>query len=144
MKINSARRNFTLSIAASVVALSACTVGPEPLNNTTIYRGLSAKNNGAAKLSPGEFRFNPDLSTSTNLTLIKKNRTCAFGFIVSETGNVVGLPGYTAENTPTSTDPDHWSIYKPNNKDDEVAKKEVSDYAKDNKTSLKPDTCQPK
>ncbi|WP_424830193.1 hypothetical protein [Ruegeria sp.] len=112
-----------------------------PLNNTIIYRGLDAKSKtGKAILSPSQFRFNPDLSTTTDVAVLEK--PCTFAFTVDDNGNVLGLPGYTAMNTPTEQDPNHWSINHPANVSADAAKKAVSDYAKENPASLSPVACQ--
>ncbi|WP_299948863.1 hypothetical protein [uncultured Ruegeria sp.] len=112
-----------------------------PLDDTIVYRGLDANSKTMkAKLSPSQFRFNPDLSTTTDEAILEK--PCTFTFTVDDEGNVVGLPGYTAKHTSTDQDPNHWSIYHPENVDADAAKKAVSDYAKEHLTSLNPATCQ--
>jgi hypothetical protein len=104
-------------------------------DNMSIYRGVNASSNGNANLSPGQFRFNNDLSTFNQAS---QNHPCNYSFTVTgvpnnpaqvnDEGNVSGLIGYRAkfDNNPQG----HWSVIKPANVTADQAKQAVSDYAK--------------
>jgi hypothetical protein len=87
--------------------------------NVTVYRGVDAKGNGRATLSPSQFRFNPDLSTFDAPGHAPVLKPCNYSLMVTgvpnqpaqpnDTGTVAGVPGNfvaTFDNNPAG----HWSI----------------------------------
>lgn len=113
---------------------------------TTIYRGVDANsNNGKAKLSPSQFRFNPDMSTFNAATYVTIAKDCWYTFTVTvnedpppavgHSGQVNELPpGYIAtfDNDP----PGHWSVAHPANVTADAAKVVVAQYAQANRGNL--------
>ncbi|GFZ97299.1 hypothetical protein [Dyella caseinilytica] len=124
---------FAVALAIGLVAGSAWA-------DVYIYRGLSADSKGNAKLNPGTFKFNDDLSTFDQPIAGAK---CNYRFTVTnlpdpiekeDEGDVEGLAGYRAS---FDDDPKgHWSIKAPEGVSTEDAAKAVAEYAKANKGNI--------
>jgi len=117
-----------------------------PLFNFDVYRGVNANaNSGLASLAPGQFAFNPELSTFDNPQLAPVQKPCNYRFQVTNlpgnpppvqgiAGAVTGLLGYTAtfDNNP----PGHWSINAPAGVTPQQAAAAVSVYALANRGNV--------
>ncbi|OKH86554.1 hypothetical protein [Thalassospira sp. TSL5-1] len=131
-------RHLTAKLTASCLLAIAFMTTPA-LADVDIYRGVDAKQNGRATLSPSQFNFNPDLSTFNDPALAPVHKSCNFRFTVTladdpevgDSGPVVGLEGYTAtyDNNPEG----HWGIAHPANVNADEAKAAVSLYAQANR-----------
>jgi hypothetical protein len=113
------------------------------LADVGIYRGVDANaKSGLASLAPGQFRFNPDLSTFNDPALAPVQKACNYRFTVvlqgapavGAHGPVQGLAGYVAtfDNNPAG----HWGIAHPADVTADQAKQAVSDYAKANRGNV--------
>jgi hypothetical protein len=110
--------------------------------STDIYRAVDANpNNGHASLAPGQFNFNPELSTFDNPALAPVQKRCNYRFNVTgpnvqnppqqgDSGIITGL-GYVAtfDNNP----PGHWSISHPAGIPPQQARAAVSAFAQANR-----------
>ena len=107
-----------------------------------IYRGVDAKSNGNATLSPGQFSFNPTLSNFIQPQLAPVLKPCNYWFTVildgepdvGAHGPVAGLEGYTAlfDNDPEG----HWGIIQPEGVSADDAKAAVSAFAQQNRQNV--------
>ena len=134
-------QHFTAKLTASCLLAIAFMTTPA-LADVDIYRGVDAKPNGKATLSPSQFNFNPDLSTFNHPALAPTQKACNYRFTVvlqgvpavNVQGPVQGLPGYVAtfDNDPEG----HWGIAHPANISANAAKAAVSQYAQANRGNV--------
>jgi hypothetical protein len=151
--LHRANKTWTKGLVAFVITLavfmpSGCSTrhakAPAPaatkvaVFDVDIYRGVDANpNSGLASLAPGQFRFNPTLSTFLLPAQAPVLKACNYRFHLTDvahdppqtndTGNVTGLPGYIA--TYDDNPPGHWGIQQPNGVTPDEAKAAVSAYA---------------
>lgn len=128
-----------------ITGLCGC-LGLQSAIAADIYRGVDANvNTGRASLAPGQFNFNPTLSTFGNPALAPVQKPCNYRFQVlgpniqdppvpGNVGDVTGLPGYTAffDDNP----PGHWGIIHPPGVTPLDAKAAVSAYAQANRGNV--------
>lgn len=153
------KKNKSLMLAALLLFVASLTTACDSksgkvdtqvqLVNVDVYRGVDAKPNGKAVLSPSQFRFNPTLSTFRLPTDAPVQKPCQVRFVITglpnsppvagDSGAVQNLAGYTAtfDNNPAG----HWSIQQPGGVSADDAKTAVSNYAKTVPNVISPDEC---
>lgn len=124
-------------------------VGCQSVMAVPIYRGVDASPNGRASLAPGQFNFNPTLSTFDLPANAPVQKPCNYQFdvtggnlspipVVGEHGDItgpgLGLPGYTA--TFDDNPHGHWGITQPNGVSADQAKAAVSLLAQANRGNV--------
>lgn len=130
-----------LAIVAAIVGCASQTEMMAPFVNVSIYRGVDSSNAGRAKLGPGQFAFNADLSTFSSPASAPVQKACNYMFTatpavaaVGASGAVVGLPGYVA--TFDDHPQGHWSIAAPPGTAAVDAASAVSTYTQANRGNV--------
>lgn len=145
------RARHLMGIAVLVgVAVGCATRTPMPLAlvDVQIDRGVDASDSGRATLSPGQFRFNPDLSTFAIGASAPVAKPCLYRFTavgvpspptVGASGAIQDLQGYVAtfDNNP----PGHWGIAAPAGTSPASAAAAVSAYAQAHRQNVVPGTA---
>lgn len=131
-----------LAFAATIFS-AACFYSPTAKAETTnVFRAVQANNAGVARTNPGQFRFNPSLSTFDAAHLPPS--PCYVVFLITgvqnnppqqgDTGLVDDLKHGDAYYTATfnNNPPGHWDIELPDGVTDPEGRQDVSDYARAN------------
>jgi len=137
-----------LAVAALVVGCATKPEAPQNTVNVQIEREVDANaNTGRATLSPGQFRFNPTLSTFAPPAIAPVLKACKYQFtaqgvptpvVVGASGTVQGLPGYVA--TFDDQPQGHWGIAAPPGETPASAAAAVSAYAQQNRGNVRQGT----
>jgi len=138
-----------LGLGVAVLAVGCATRSPVPqmVINVSIDREVDAAANGRATLSPGQFAFNPTLSTFAPPAVAPVLKACKYRFtvvgvptpvVVGASGPVQGLPGYVA--TFNDQPPGHWDMAIPPGQTAASAAAGVSAYAQQNRGNLQQGT----
>jgi hypothetical protein len=139
-------KKFACSNILSIILGLCVFIGCQSAMAVSIYRGVDANvNTGLASLAPGQFSFNPTLSTFNAVGIAPVHKPCEYRFDVTggniqnppnvgEHGDVTGLAGYTAtfDNDPIG----HWGITQPNGVSAANARIAVSVYALANRGNV--------
>lgn len=150
-------KKFSFSRIVSLIAtISVLGVSLSSVAAVTLYRGVGLNNPGTGKvgLSPGTFRFNPELSTFDSIASAVAAASAAgiqpspcyytldviASQVVGASGPVSGLPvGYVAlydGGTAPNIPPGHWSISQPGGMSAASAAAAVSTHAQLNRGRL--------
>jgi hypothetical protein len=132
-----------LLFATVALFLAQCATGRSPVGepnvNFDVYRGVGAKDNGNASLSPAAFKFNGGDMSTFNAT--SADSKCYFQFTITnlpqlppvrgDQGNLVGNLNFTAifDDNP----PGHWNIQQPGTISATTAASRISVYAQQNR-----------
>lgn len=127
--------------------LAAASIFSLPAEAFDVYRGVDAAANGNARLNPGTFRFNPELSTFS--PRVRTGGKCNVRFTVQnlpnnppqqgDQGDVAGLPQHNGNSYTATFDnvpPGHWSVAQPAGVLAATAQQEVSQWAQANRANV--------
>lgn len=150
--------NFVLRLKSCLVPVTVLMLAGSVLGasqawafNVNVYRGVNANaNTGLASLAPGQFNFNPELSTFNNPGVAPVLKPCNYRFTITGVANNPAQPNdngtvlfagaslpvgvYTAtfDNNP----PGHWGVYHPGAVTALQARAAISAYAQANRGNV--------